>query len=146
LLPNLVNSRLQAMGVTSVLCLCLCLSGCVGAIVSMPEKITLKTDAYKAQSYRAITPSISRTVKSPPVREWCGVTVWALLIPLPLKLPVCTSYEEQAYGNDEFGKETVLLYSQQKVDSPFYACGPLMLLAPIVHGYQGNAVCGVFPD
>lgn len=122
-----------------------CLSGCVGAIVALPEKTTLRTDEHKALSARSINPNITRTERSIPTREWCGITVWALVIPVPLKLPVCTSYFEQSFGSDEFGKEVVLLNSKQKVTSPFYACGPLMVLGPIVHGYQGNALCGVFP-
>jgi len=118
----------------------------VGVGVSLPEKTTLKTDAYKAQSYRSTPPQITRTAKSTPVREWCGITVWALVVPVPLKLPVCTSYSEQSFGKDEFGNEAVLLNTQQKVSSPLYACGPFMMLGPIVHGYQGNALCGVFPE
>lgn len=121
------------------------LSGCVGAIVALPEKTTLRTDEHKALSARSIKPNITRTDRSIPTREWCGITVWALVIPVPLKLPVCTSYLEQSFGNDEFGNEVVLLNSEQKVASPFYACGPLMVLGPVVHGYQGNALCGVFP-
>jgi hypothetical protein len=144
LMPQFISSHLKSTGMAAALGLCL--SGCVGAIVSLPEKTTVKTDAYKAQSYRSITPQISRTVTSTPTREWCGITVWALIIPVPLKLPVCTSYFEQSFGKDEFGNEAVLLDSQQKVPSPFYACGPFMMLGPIVHGYQGNALCGVFPD
>ncbi|CAH0169266.1 hypothetical protein ACYSTU_21720 [Pseudomonas glycinis] len=122
------------------------LSGCVGAIVALPEKTTLRTDEYKALSARSLTPAITRTAQSAPTREWCGITVWALIIPVPLKLPVCTSYSEQSFGSDESGNEIVLLYSKQTVPSPFYACGPFMMLGPIVHGYQGNALCGVFPD
>jgi len=49
-------------------------------------------------------------------------------------------------GIEQAGHEIVLLYAKQTVPSPFYACGPLMVLGPIVHGYQGNALCGVFPN
>ncbi|MFP0195356.1 hypothetical protein ACKJSM_09310 [Pseudomonas sp. PHC1] len=143
-MPKTISSHMKSAGMTAALCLCL--SGCIGAIVSLPEKTTAKTDAYRAQSYRSVTPQISRTVTSTPTREWCGITVWALVIPVPLKLPVCTSYQEQSFGSDETGNEVVLLNTQQKVPSPFYACGPLMTLGPIVQGYQGNALCGVFPD
>ncbi|MGE1176261.1 hypothetical protein [Pseudomonas sp. BW7P1] len=143
-MPQFISSHLKSTGMAATLCLCL--TGCVGAIVSLPEKTTLKTDAYKSQYHGAITPRISRTVTSTPTREWCGITLWALVIPVPLKLPVCTSFSEQSIGHDELGKEVVMLDSQQKVPSPFYACGPFMVLGPIVHGYQGNALCGVFPD
>lgn len=111
-----------------------------------PRKSHTETDAYRAQSYRSITPQITRTATSAPIREWCGITVWVLVIPVPLKLPVCHSYSEQSFGSDEFGRETVLLNTKQAVPSPLYACGPLMVLGPIVHGYEGNALCGVFPD
>ena len=122
------------------------LSGCVGAIVALPEKTTLRTDEYKSLSARSIHPAVTRTVQSTPTREWCGITVWALIIPVPLKLPVCSSYSEEFFGRDASGNEIVLLYAKQTVPSPFYACGPLMVLGPIVHGYQGNALCGVFPN
>lgn len=144
LLPSALSSRLKHVGLVSTICLSL--TACVGVGVSLPEKTTLKTDAYRAQSYRSTPPQITRTSKSTPVREWCGVTVWALVVPVPLKLPVCTSYSEQSFGKDEFGNEAVLLNTQQKVPSPLYACGPFMMLGSIVHGYQGNALCGVFPD
>ncbi|PWB32787.1 hypothetical protein DCO47_15925 [Pseudomonas sp. NDM] len=124
----------------------LCLSGCVGAIVALPEKTTIRTDQYKALTARSLTPAITRTAQSTPTREWCGITVWALIIPVPLNLPVCASYSEQSFGSDESGNEIVLLYSKQTVPSPFYACGPFMMLGPLVHGYQGNALCGVFPN
>jgi hypothetical protein len=124
----------------------LSLSACVGAVVSLPEKTTIKSDAYKTLSYQSTTPVISKTTRSGPTREWCGITLWALVIPVPLKLPVCSSYQEQSFSNDEFGNETVLLNSQQKVPSPLYACGPFMALGPVMHSYQGNALCGVFPD
>lgn len=94
--------------------LSLFLSGCVGVTVSMPE----------AQSSRT---SYDEDSDSDTTREWCGVTLWALIVPIPLKLPVCK------------------LHPGQSLNSPFYACGPLMVLGPIVHGYEGNALCGVFP-
>ncbi|VEF13067.1 Uncharacterised protein [Pseudomonas fluorescens] len=122
------------------------LSGCVGAIVALPQKNTQRTDEYKAVSARSMPPAVTRTVQSTPTREWCGITVWALIIPVPLKLPVCSSYSEEFFGRDASGNEIVLLYAKQTVPSPFYACGPLMVLGPIVHGYQGNALCGVFPN
>ncbi|MFG6206980.1 hypothetical protein [Pseudomonas retamae] len=136
--PFRLNILIAALGFS--------LSGCVGAIVALPEKTTLKTDEYKALNARSIHPAVTRTVQSTPTREWCGITVWALIIPVPLKLPVCSSYSEQSFGRDAYGDEIVLLNSKQTVPSPFYACGPLMALGPIVHGYQGNALCGVFPD
>ncbi|AWM94520.1 hypothetical protein DJ564_28935 [Pseudomonas sp. 31-12] len=122
-----------------------CLTGCVGVLVAVPEKTTLKTDAYRDLTYQSSTPVITSTVKSSPTREWCGITLWAVIIPVPLKLPVCESYYEQSFGNDVFGNTVVLLNSEQKVPEPFYTCGPFMVLGPISHGYEGNALCGTFP-
>lgn len=95
--------------------LSLFLSGCVGVVVSMPEE----------QSSR--TRLIEEETDSDTTREWCGVTLWAVIVPIPLKLPVCK------------------LHQGQSLTSPLYACGPLMILGPIVHGYEGNALCGMFP-
>lgn len=114
--------------------------------MALPEKTTLKTEEFKALSARSIPPAVTRIVQSTPTREWFGITVWALIIPLPLKLPVCASYSEQSFGRDAYGDEIVLLNSKQTVLSPFYACGPFMVLGPVVHRYQGNALCGVFPN
>jgi hypothetical protein len=123
-----------------------CLSGCIGVVVSLPEKETIETAAFKLQSDRSTPPKISGIVKSNLTRQWCGITLWALIIPVPLKLPVCSSYSEEYFGVDDRGNDVVLLKSNQTVPSPFYACGPLMMLGPIVNGYEGNALCGVFPN
>ena len=120
------------------------LSGCVGAWVEMPIKVTSKTPAHTQLTYREQTPVITRTVRFSEQREWCGTTVWALLVPIPLKLPVCHSYTEYAYGNDVNGREAELLYTQQSLSDPFYACGPFMFLGPLMHTYDGNALCGQF--
>ncbi|KAB0563279.1 hypothetical protein C9383_05520 [Pseudomonas palleroniana] len=56
-------------------------------------------------------------------RAWCGMTLWAG-IPLPLKLPVCKTPPSP---------------------SPLYACGPFMFLGPLMHGYEGNFLCGKTP-
>ncbi|AQT93179.1 hypothetical protein B1R45_07805 [Pseudomonas azotoformans] len=60
--------------------------------------------------------------QNPPARTWCGMTLW-IGIPIPLKLPVCRT---------------------RPSPSPLYACGPLMFLGPLVHGYEGNFLCGKF--
>lgn len=95
--------------------LSLFLSGCIGVSVSMPEGQSSQTSLTDEES------------DSDTTREWCGVTLWALIVPIPLKLPVCK------------------LHKGQSISSPFYACGPLMILGPISHGYEGNALCGMFP-
>lgn len=123
----------------------LSLSGCVGAWVETPTKTTTKTAAYDQMSSYARTPVITRTQKVSSTREWCGTTLWVVIIPIPLKLPVCESYSEYAYGNDIHNVEKPMLFSSQTLSSPFYACGPFMFMAPLMHSYQGNGLCGVFP-
>ncbi|MCU7248940.1 hypothetical protein [Pseudomonas koreensis] len=143
-MPTIASARLKSAIATALPCLFL--AGCVGVTVSLPETTTRKTEAFRALDPQSSSPPITRTTRSPLTREWCGITVWVAVIPVPMKLPVCSSYSEQSFGNDGFGDETLLLYSQQKVPSPLYACGPFMVLGPIIHGYQGNTICGVFPD
>ncbi|KAF2391722.1 hypothetical protein [Pseudomonas frederiksbergensis] len=93
------------------------LIGCVGIEVSTPGPRTQRA---------ALTdqPSDSDQI----TRAWCGVTLWAVVVPIPLKLPVCK------------------LQMGQSMTSPLHACGPLMVLGPIVHGYEGNALCGTLPN
>ncbi len=98
-----------------VIAVCICLAGCVGVVVSMPDPETGIPLTYQAEDGDQTT------------REWCGITLWAVIVPIPLKLPVCK------------------LHKQQTLTSPFYACGPLMFLGPISHGYEGNGLCGKVP-
>ncbi|WP_241108112.1 hypothetical protein [Pseudomonas sp. MPFS] len=121
------------------------LSGCVGAWVDMPEKQESTTVAYQQLVKNGTHPVITHTEKTSPQRRWCGTTIWAVILPIPLKLPVCESYDSAiSYGNDAHGTPTPLLRSSQTLGSTFHACGPLMFMAPILHGYQGNALCGTF--
>ncbi|WP_260620476.1 hypothetical protein [Pseudomonas protegens] len=120
------------------------LSGCVGAWVDMPYMQVSKTDAHQRLIGNSMKPVITHTQKSTPERQWCGTTLLVVILPIPLKLPVCESYSATAYGDDINGVEVPLLYTNRKISSDLYACGPLMFLGPIAHGYQGNAVCGVF--
>eukprot|EP01133_Synstelium_polycarpum_P004164 gene4164-4857_t len=76
--------------------LLICLTGCVGIHLALPDD----KDAH------------TNTRPQPTKREWCGMTVWAV-VPLPLKLPMCNS---------------------PPAKSPLYACGPFMFLAPLMHG------------
>ncbi|MCE6978142.1 hypothetical protein EI534_12240 [Pseudomonas frederiksbergensis] len=93
----------------------LSLSGCVGGVVTTPEP-----------ERERIPLTYQKTDGDLTTRAWCGVTLWAVIVPVPLKLPVCKLHEGQS------------------LTSSFYACGPLMALGPISHGYKGNALCGVF--
>jgi hypothetical protein len=69
---------------------------------------------------------------------WCGITLWAL-IPIPLKLPVCEHYMEATYVDNEPTSITVNLTNNYS----FYACGPFMWISMgLVHGYEGNFLCG----
>lgn len=121
------------------------LFGCVGAWVDMPEEQVSKTAAHQQLIESARTPVITRTEKSSPERQWCGATLLVVILPIPLKLPVCESYGNAiAYGNDINGTEVPLQRSSRKISSDFHACGPFMFLGPLMHGYQGNALCGTF--
>lgn len=120
------------------------LCGCVGVWMETPYKQVSKTAAHQELIGNGLTPVISHTQQSTSERQWCGTTLWAVVLPIPLKLPVCESYSATAYGNNIHGVETPLLYTSKKVSSDFYACGPFMFLGPLMHTYQGNAVCGIF--
>ncbi|MNY27532.1 hypothetical protein D3C86_1614440 [compost metagenome] len=95
--------------ITALTTIFLILNGCVGVRVEVPEPVNPRL--------------VNKDVTT---RAWCGVSLWAVIAPIPLKLPVCK------------------LYEGQKLTTPFYACGPFMLLGPIVHGYEGNMLCGKF--
>jgi hypothetical protein len=87
-----------------------CLTGCVGAQLSLPEP------------KNAAAPDQRESSTKETERQWCGMTLWVGL-PLPLQLPVCQSRPPPSY---------------------LYACGPFMFLGPIMHSYEGNALCGKF--
>ncbi|WP_313326408.1 hypothetical protein [Pseudomonas qingdaonensis] len=124
-----------------------CLNGCVGFKSASPQTRVEKTDTYRQLLGRDITPHITRTERSEATWEWCGISLWLVVLPVPLKLPVCSTYTEAAFGHDRFGDERVLMYTTHSVDKNPYlnACGPFMFLAPIMHGYEGNALCGRLP-
>lgn len=113
----LMPPKRSIKNILAVTAISMYLTGCVGVVVSMPEK-----------EKERIPLTYQKTDSDLTTREWCGITLWAVILPIPLKLPVCK------------------LHAGQSWESPFYACGPLMVLGPIVHGYQGNALCGVFPQ
>jgi hypothetical protein len=96
--------------ITAMTTMFLCLVSCVGVTVSVPEK----------ETYQQFNKEVT-------TRAWCGVTLWAVVVPIPLKLPVCE------------------LYKDQSLTTPFYACGPFMFMGHFVHGYEGYVLCGVFP-
>lgn len=74
-----------------------------------------------------MTPDPNTGTRDETTYEWCGITLWAVFLPIPLMLPVCKMYKNQEFNSD------------------FYACGPLMFLGPISNGYRGNALCGKLP-
>ncbi|MFQ6573593.1 hypothetical protein [Pseudomonas sp. UM16] len=123
----------------------LCLTGCVGATVTLPQKQTYPSDDHQQLSQNASSAVISKTQKSDVTRQWCGITLWALIVPIPLQLPVCENYSEVAYGADANGAQVILFNTKQRVRATLYACGPIMLLGPIASRYEGNAFCGSLP-
>ncbi|WP_054051169.1 hypothetical protein [Pseudomonas nunensis] len=104
--------KIFAIAVTSLL-----LNGCVGVVVSLPDE--------EQRSHVPLTEQ--KTDSDLTTRAWCGVTLWAVIVPIPLKLPVCQ------------------LHVGQSLTSPFYACGPFMFLGGMSNGYEGHFLCGKFP-
>lgn len=121
------------------------LSGCVGITITAPEKQKILSYDDRHLLKQEPEPVISKVVIHNQRREWCGATLWALGLPIPLKLPVCQSFEETSYGVDNRGRAVPLVISRQEMQSPFYGCGPLMGLSAIIHGYKGNIFCGMLP-
>ncbi|KJK09417.1 MULTISPECIES: hypothetical protein [Pseudomonas] len=133
--------RLTVVALTMMLCL----TGCVGATVALPYKQTYPSQADQPLRLNASPPVIRKTQKSDVTRQWCGITVWALIVPIPLQLPVCESYSEEAYGADANGEQVILFNTKQRIRPTLYACGPIMILGSIASRYEGNAFCGSLP-
>ncbi|AIL61331.1 hypothetical protein [Pseudomonas alkylphenolica] len=108
-----VMSKVSGVKIISLVVVVAMLGGCFGVSVSVPEK----ESQYMAERY---------TESDATSNVWCGVTLVVVVVPIPLKLPVCS------------------LKPGQKLTTPFYACGPFMFLGPLVHSYSGNALCGKF--
>lgn len=53
--------------------------------------------------------------------KWCGLTIWAVVFPIPLWLPVCRTYTEIT-----FEKGRPISAREQKVQGSGYLCGPLV--------------------
>lgn len=69
-------------------------------------------------------------------REWCGVTLWAI-IPIPLKLPVCESYTKVNFKNNE---PTTLSEGWVTLGS-FYGCGPGVWLGSAISNGKEPSFC-----
>lgn len=106
-------SRVLGVKLLCIAVLIAMIGGCFGVTVSIPEE----ESKYTAENYKE---------EDAAHNVWCGVTLVVVVVPIPLKLPVCS------------------LKPGQKLTTPFYACGPFMFLGPLVHGYEGNALCGKF--
>jgi hypothetical protein len=91
-----------------VIAACLYLVGYVGVTVEIPD------------TKKGVPLTPQEEADDQTTRVWCGVTSWAVVVFIPLKLPVCK------------------LHNNQILTSPFYACGPLMFFVPISHKYEGN--------
>ncbi|UVL29183.1 hypothetical protein [Pseudomonas donghuensis] len=126
-----------------IVAMLLSLTGCVGATVVLPHKDTYPTAAHRILRLKNITPVISTTQKSTEPHQWCGVTLWAVILPIPLQLPVCDVYSEEGYGADVNGQQVLLQRTEQNISSPMYACGPFMFMGNVLHYYEGNAICGI---
>lgn len=60
--------------------------------------------------------------------EWCGLTIWAV-IPIPLLLPVCKSYEQVTFSN---GEPTIRV--SHYVKGSGVLCGPFVLIPTAMDG------------
>lgn len=120
------------------------ISGCVGVMVNMPEQTLAETSERRSLLGKGIDPVTTMTERTSQQREWCGITVMVVVLPVPLKLPVCESYTETSYGTDPQGTPIPLVKTSQRLQSQFYGCGPFMGMGAIMHSYRGNLLCGTF--
>lgn len=121
------------------------LTGCVGVVINTPEQSIHRSyphERYPRASQETPT-RVTGTERSWERREWCGIKVVVAVIPIPLQLPLCTSYQETSYDGDAEGSP-VILKTTQTMKGQFYGCGPLMMMGPIMHTYRGNIFCGTF--
>lgn len=119
------------------------LTGCVGMVINTPEKSFDKIPEGYPQARQEAAPRVSGTERSWEQREWCGIKVVIAVVPIPLQLPLCTSYHETSYSSDAEGRP-IVLRATQTLTARFYGCGPLMVLGPIMQSYRGNMFCGTF--
>jgi len=133
--------------------LAISLSGCVGFTFSRNADPVVTTYDTQTKSYPVITTNnfqlnakhSDRAQKPDKVepdgsavyilqdeRTWCGLTVWAVIIPLPLWLPAC---HNRMVVTDKVGGET--LVSQQKPIIFQAWCGPFLPFLGLDGGPHG---------
>ena len=120
------------------------LMGCVGVVVPSSETrgidITRQYRLHEMSPERAWDkePHVAdgkQTVDS--VRKWCGIVLVAVIVPIPLMLPVCESYIEAAYEGGTPKSATL-----HRIRYDLYACGPFMWVAALDRSYRGGILCG----
>lgn len=122
----------------------LILSGCVGVgVTTGNNKYSENINDVNIKKYSNPKPwdgvnhipDETVTVKSE--FEWCGITIMAIIIPIPLWLPVCKSYTDVTFVNNQPSTITIV-----RPNHILYACGPGVWLGTgFMHGYDGPQFC-----
>ena len=116
------------------------LSGCVGYTYTRNgDVVTSETDFSRTNlSIRSkpplraadkINPDGTETFLVDDNTRWCGLTLWAI-IPIPLWLPVCSSYTEVTFKEEKPTK-----VSSRWVSTSGFVCGPLVPLIRMESGF-----------
>ena len=71
-------------------------------------------------------------------RRWCGLTVWAVL-PVPLKLPVCSEYVEVDFADDK----PVTRREGWVGPTLFVGCGPGVWFASEIANGRDASFCAI---
>lgn len=123
----------------SILVLLVCVSGCMG--LSIPEvetEVHHDKFALSSHKYSNISHPSDGRLKLDSKNVWCGFILWAIL-PIPAKLPVCESYEEVSYTEDQPTEIT-----EVRVRHFLYGCGPGIWLKSIWN--EDGKFCGRIQD
>ncbi|WP_407364491.1 hypothetical protein HKW97_25015 (plasmid) [Pseudomonas luteola] len=114
------------------------LNGCVGIHTEFQQsKISHATDTYHINGSEHLW-SESEHPKNGRVtleseQRWCGVTLWAVILPVPLKLPVCKEYIKVEFENN---MPVTRKKGWVSIDN-FYACGPgVWLISGFANGKE----------
>ncbi|VVP61881.1 hypothetical protein PS870_06469 [Pseudomonas fluorescens] len=102
------------------------LSGCVGFLKdNQVVKTQHATNKYylddKEMLWSESTHPVNGTVALESEHKWCAVTVWVVVIPIPLMLPVCKNSKEVSFVDNRPSVETIKWLGQESV----YLCGPV---------------------
>ncbi|MBK2267825.1 hypothetical protein [Francisella philomiragia] len=110
--------------------LALLISSCIGVIVPTEDDIhitTITRNDYQLYENNRVKTIYLDKIEHPKngavevysERQWCGITIMAIIVPIPLWLPLCKSKQTVIY-EDNKPKEEVSTYPNSKL----YACGP----------------------